>query len=159
MKKMMKLFTITVVCLAIIGLGVTAEIAEAKTKLTWWHLWGGTRAELIEKLAADYQKINPDVEFEITFTPPNELQKKVVQAAGTGTLPDIVEIHSGWYVVLEPAQTLLNLDEYLKKDGIVLEDILVEAEAKRCYYEGSAYSLPNVNAGGHGLFADPGPGS
>ncbi|MCP4397849.1 MAG: extracellular solute-binding protein, partial [bacterium] len=113
---------------------------------------GGSRTELIEKLAADYQKMNPDVEFEITFTPPNDLQKKVVQAAGTGTLPDVVQMHSGWYVNLSPADTLLNLDEYVKKDGIVLEDILVDAEAKRSYYEGSVYSLPNVIAGGHGLF-------
>ena len=149
-----KLFTGAVLYMTMIVFGAMSggQPAEAKTTLSWWHLWGGSRTELIEKLAADYQKIHPDVEFEITFTPPNELQKKVIQAAGTGTLPDIVEIHSGWYLQLAPEQTLLNLDDYLEQDGIVLKDILVDAEAKRSYYEGSVYSLPNVNAGGQGLF-------
>ena len=153
MQRKVNLFKIVTVCALILVLGITGiQKAEAKTKLTWWHLWGGTRTGLIEKLAADYQKMNPDVEFEITFTPPNEMQKKIVQAAGTGTLPDVFTMNTGWHDLLQPEDTLLNLDEYVKKDAVVLEDILVAAEAKRSYYQDSVYSLPNVNAGGQGLF-------
>lgn len=149
-------FKVIAVSTALLFIGITMSVsvseAQDNVKLSWWHLWGGSRTELVEKLASDYQKNHPNVEFEITFTPPNEMQKKVVQAAGTGSLPDVFTIHSGWYPLLQPQETLLNLDEYLKKDGIVLEDILVDAEAKRSYYEGSVYSLPNVNAGAQGLF-------
>ena len=154
MSTTMKGFKGLAVCMLIVLLAgvLVAPTAQAKTKLTWWHLWGGSRAELIDKLVADYQKTHPDVEFEITFTPPNELQKKVMQAAGTGTLPGVVEIHTGWYPMLQPQVTLLPLNDYLKQDGIVLEDILVEAEAKRSYYNDTVYSLPNVNAGAQGLF-------
>lgn len=151
MKTLVKVVSVSVVLAFVIGMFGTPE-AAAKTTLTWWHLWGGTRAELIDKLVADYKATHPDVEFEVTFAPPNEMQNKIVQAAGTGTLPDIFTINTSWYINLEPAQTLLTLDEYLKKDNIVLEDILLGAEAKRCYYEGAAYSLPNVTAGGHSLF-------
>jgi len=126
--------------------------SDGPVTLTYWHLWGGSRTELIDKLIADYTAMHPDVTIEATFTPPNELQKKVVQAAGTGTLPDVVQIHSGWYQSLMPETTLTNLDDYLKADNIVIEDILVAAEAKRSYYDGSVYSLPNVNAGAQGLF-------
>lgn len=126
--------------------------ADGPITLTYWHLWGGSRTELIDQLIADYTAMNPDVTIEATFTPPNELQKKVVQAAGTGTLPDVVQIHSGWYDALMPEMTLTNLDDYLKADKIVIEDILVAAEAERSYYNGSVYSLPNVNAGAQGLF-------
>jgi len=156
MNTLWKCVKIATVCglIALFGVAGMARlsVAEEPVKLTWWHLWGGSRAPLIDKLIADYKKAHPNVEIEVTFTPPNELNTKVMQAAGTGTLPDVVEIHSGWYVNLDPANTLLNLDEHLKKENIVLEDILMEAEAKRSYYEGSVYSLPNVNAGGQGFF-------
>ncbi len=151
MKTLVKVVSVCIALAFVVGMFGVSE-ASAKTTLTWWHLWGGTRTELIEKLAEDYQKAHPDVEFEITFTPPNEMQKKIVQAAGTGTLPDIFTMNSGWYDLLQPQATLLNLDEYIQKDAVVLEDILVAAEAKRSYYEDSVYSLPNVNAGGGGLF-------
>ena len=98
--------------LLFIGIIMSVSVSEAQdnVKLSWWHLWGGSRTELVEKLASDYQKTHPNVEFEITFTPPNEMQKKVVQAAGTGSLPDVFTIHSGWYPLLQPQETLLNLD-------------------------------------------------
>ena len=156
MKILGKCVKIALICglITLFGVVGSARLSAAAdpVKLTWWHLWGGSRTELIDKLVAEYKKIHPEVEFEITFTPPNELNNKIMQAAGTGTLPDIFTIHSGWYVNLEPENTLLNLDAYLKKENIVLEDMLMEAEAKRSYYNGAVYSLPNVNAGGQGFF-------
>ncbi len=133
------------------GQGDTAA-AAGPVELSWWHLWGGSRTELIEDLEASYTAENPDVSFEVTFTPPNELMKKVIQAAGTGTLPDIVQIHSGWYTNLMPEETLVDLTPYLERDGIDLSSLLVDAEYQRSMWDGGIYSLPNVNAGAQGLF-------
>jgi ABC-type glycerol-3-phosphate transport system substrate-binding protein len=124
---------------------------DGPVKLTYWHLWGGSRAELIDQLVARFNETHPNIEIEATFTPSNELMTKVLQAAGTGTLPDIVQIWSGWYGNMDPANTLVNLDKLLDRDNINLEEILVAAEAQRSYWEGSVYSLPNVNAGAQGL--------
>lgn len=129
-----------------------SPVGDAPITLSYWHLWGGSRTELIEDLMEKFQKKHPNVEFEVTFTPPNELQKKIVQAAGTNTLPDVVQIHSGWYTIIQPELTLENLDSYIVADDIDLEDILVAAEAKRSYWHDSVYSLPNVNSGAQGLF-------
>ncbi len=154
----MKRFLLTVLAMLALAVGLFANgkaessDPDGPVTLTYWHLWGGSRTELIDQLIADYIAKNPNVTIEATFTPPNELQKKVVQAAGTGTLPDVVQIHSGWYDALMPETTLTNLDDYLKADNIVIEDVLVAAEAERSYYDGSVYSLPNVNAGAQGLF-------
>lgn len=126
--------------------------ADGPVTLTYWHLWGGSRTELVEKLISDFEAMYPNVTIEATFTPSNELMTKVIQAAGTGTLPDVVQINSGWYAPLQPAITLEPLDSYLADAGIVIEDILVAAEAARSYYDGSVYSLPNVLAGATGLF-------
>jgi multiple sugar transport system substrate-binding protein len=129
-----------------------SESSEKGASLSYWHLWGGSRTELIEKVVDKFQENNPNYQFEVTFTPPNELQKKVVQAAGTETLPDIVQLHSSWMPDVSAENTLVDVSPYLEEDGIVIEDVLVEAEAKRCYYKDGVYSLPNVTAGGMGLF-------
>ena len=76
----------------------------------------------------------------------------MVQAAGTGTLPDVFELHSGWYDNLQPADTIMKLDELLAEEKIDLKALLLEPEWKRSYYQGSVYSLPNVLAGAQGLF-------
>ena len=143
---------LTFVTASVFGAGNVEDSADETVTLTWWHLWGGSREPLIDELVAKYQAMHPNVKFDVTFTPPNELQTKVIQAAGTGTLPDIVQIHSGWYDALQPETTLTNLDEFLSGDNIVIEDILVAAEALRSYYDRSVYSLPNVTAGAQGLF-------
>jgi ABC-type glycerol-3-phosphate transport system substrate-binding protein len=107
-----------------------ATVVDGPVELSWWHLWGGSRTELIDALMEEYKLQNPNVSFNVTFTPPNELMKKVIQAAGTGTLPDIVQIHSGWYTNLMPAETLEDLTPYAEKDGLDLKKLLVEAEMK-----------------------------
>ena len=53
---------------------------------------------------------------------------------------------------MEAETSLQPLDDFLSNDGITIEEILVAAEADRSYYNGSVYSLPNVNAGAQGLF-------
>jgi multiple sugar transport system substrate-binding protein len=99
-----------------------------------------------------FKKDHPNVSFDATFTAPNDLITKVVQAAGSGTLPDVFSLYSGWYPQMKPADTMLNLDSYVKKDNLDLQKILVSAEAERSYYDGHVVSLPNVNAGAQGLF-------
>jgi ABC-type glycerol-3-phosphate transport system substrate-binding protein len=121
-------------------------------KMTFWHLWGGSREQLINDLVKKFKADHPNVELDVTFTPPNDLQTKVVQAAGTGTLPDVFEMHSGWYDNLQPQDTMAKLDPYLAKDKIDIKTILLEPEWKRSIYKGAVYSLPNVLAGGQGLF-------
>jgi ABC-type glycerol-3-phosphate transport system substrate-binding protein len=125
---------------------------DGKITLSYWHLWGGSRTELVEELVAKYKEDHPNVNFDVTFTPPNELKTKVVQAAGTGTLPDVTEIKSNWMQELNAENTLMPLDDMLAEDDIVIEDVLLANEAKRSYYNGTVYSLPNVTAGGKGLF-------
>ncbi|NOY07483.1 MAG: extracellular solute-binding protein [Spirochaetes bacterium] len=156
MQKAIKILVLTILSLFIVmplsAGGQKEAKEEGPVKLSFWHLWGGSRTPLIKKLINDFKADHPNVEFEVTFTPPNELQKKVVQAAGTGTLPDVFGMHTGWYVNLLPGSTLLELDSYLSKDSINLKKILVAADAERSYYEGHVYSLPNVCAGAQGLF-------
>ncbi len=130
------------------------EEAAAETgpiKMSFWHLWGGSRAELMDDLAKKFKASHQNVELDVTFTPPNDLQTKVVQAAGTGTLPDVFEMHSGWYDNLQPADTMLKLDPFLAAEKIDIKAILLEPEWKRSYYDNAVYSLPNVLAGAQGL--------
>jgi multiple sugar transport system substrate-binding protein len=156
MKKGLTLATVILLALLAalpLAAGGQAEAAESgPVKMSFWHLWGGSRTPLIDKLISDFQAAHPNVEVEVTFTPPNDLQTKVVQAAGTGTLPDVFEMHSGWYDNLQPADTMMKLDSLLAQEKIDIKSLLLEPEWKRSYYQGSVYSLPNVLAGAQGLF-------
>ncbi len=149
---LLALFLVSMIALPLMAAGQSEADPAGPVTLSWWHLWGGSRTELIDAIQEDYKAVHPNVNFEVTFTPPNELMKKVIQAAGTGTLPDIVQIHSGWYTSLMPEETLTDLTPLAEKDGLDLNELLVEAEMKRSYWNNSLYSLPNVNAGAQGLF-------
>lgn len=138
--------------LAASGKQEAAPASDEPITLTYWHLWGGVREPLVNELIEKFKVMHPNVNFEVTFTPPNDLQKKVLQAAGTNSLPDVIQIHSGWYNMLEPEATLENLDSYAAKDGLDLDTLLVAAEKERSYWNGKLVSLPNVNAGAQGLF-------
>jgi len=120
--------------------------------LTFWHLWGGSREELMLKEINDFQKLHPNVTIEATYIPSNDLVQKVVQAAGTGSLPDVFNLSSGWGTQMNAEASVENLDPWLKRDGIDLKSLLVDAEYQRSFYNGSVYSLPNVSAGAQGLF-------
>lgn len=133
------------------GGGQEAAKETGPIKVSFWHLWGGSRAPLIDDMVKKFKTSYPNVEVEVTFTPPNDLQTKVVQAAGTGTLPDVFNMHTGWYDNLQPKDTMLKLDGFLAKDKIDIKTLLLEPEWKRSYYENSVYSLPNVLAGAQGL--------
>lgn len=120
--------------------------------LQFWHLWGGTRTELLDELVQRYELDHPNVRIEPTFTASNNLKTKIVQAAGTGTLPDVFSIKSNWMKEVNGSDSLLPLDELLAESNLDINSILLENEAKRSYWNGSILSLPNVTAGGKGLF-------
>lgn len=151
---------VSVVCIILItplllwagGQQEAGEAGDGGAELSYWHLWGGSRTELVEQLIDRFQAENDGYEFEVTFTPPNELQRKVVMAAGTGALPDVVQVHSSWMPDVNAEDTLVDLTPYLEEAGIDLEKVLLSAEAKRSRYKDGIYSLPNVTAGGQGLF-------
>ena len=50
-----------------------APTGDEPVTITWWHLWGGSRTELIDQIVADYTADHPNVSFDITFTPPMSL--------------------------------------------------------------------------------------
>jgi multiple sugar transport system substrate-binding protein len=122
-------------------------VATEQVSLTYWHLWGGSRSPLVDQLIERFNQKHPEIEIEQSFTAPFDLGPKVFAAAGTNTLPDVFNLSSDWYLNLRPEKTMVNLEPLLEKEKISIENILVPAEAKRCYYDGSVYSLPNVTAG------------
>lgn len=129
------------------GAQESSSAAPQKSSLTFWHLWGGSRGPLVDELVARFNRQHPEIGIEQSFTAPFDLGPKVFAAAGTNTLPDVFNLSSDWYINIRPEKTMVNLDPFLKRDSISIEKVLVQAEAQRCYYNGSVYSLPNVTAG------------
>jgi multiple sugar transport system substrate-binding protein len=71
------------------------SIASAQDQITleWWdYLGGGNDTEAIEDMIARYQAEHPNITIERTVIPFGDLKTRVIQAAATGTMPDIVII-------------------------------------------------------------------
>lgn len=70
----------------------SSALAREPVTLQWWdyftHGDGDTKG--VDDLIARYQASHPDVRIERTSVPFGELKTKVIQAAATGTMPDIV---------------------------------------------------------------------
>ncbi|MGI6566389.1 MAG: ABC transporter substrate-binding protein [Limnochordia bacterium] len=74
--------------------------AFAKTKLTVWD-WHQPRVEMAQKAVAEYQKINPNVEFEFMIIPWDDYWKKLLAGAAARQVPDIAMFHNAQHSVFE----------------------------------------------------------
>src|SRR5215475_1348092 len=82
-----------VLLLAFLSLGSVAS-AQDKVTLEWWDYWGtsGTDYEAVTTIINNYQAAHPNITIERTAIPFGDLKAKVIQAAATGTVPDLVFI-------------------------------------------------------------------
>ena len=78
----------------------TSVMAFSKTKLTIWD-WHQPRVELTKKAIAEYQKTNPDVEFEFMVMPWDDYWKKLLAGAAARQVPDIAMFHNAQHSVFE----------------------------------------------------------
>jgi len=67
--------------------------AQDQITLEWWdYLNGGNDTKAIEDLISRFQESHPNITIERTVIPFGDLKTRVIQAAATGTMPDIVII-------------------------------------------------------------------
>ena len=96
-----------------------AEGAEAQIK--WWSHWANEPAkrQVIEQIAADYEKAHPDVDVEVTWWDKNPLRDAVrsTMTAGKGA-PDITTFDTPVVEWVE-AGWLLNLEDTLPWDNFI----------------------------------------
>ena len=129
--------TLTLVILSALCFGSPA-LAEEKTKIVFWYLWGGTEGKVIEEAIAAYNAQSDKVVVEGLSVPDSQ---KILAAIAAGNGPDVVDDFSNGIGKMASAGVLEPLDDYVEKTGYDLSGF-VPAAIDSCRMDGKLYSLP-----------------
>lgn len=106
--------------------GAAFALAQAQTTLEWWDYYtDGANNDAVTDLIQRYEEANPDVTIERTTIPFGDLKARIIQAAATGTMPDILIIDNPDHQAIAAQGALADLT-----------GVMADWEAKDLYFEG-----------------------
>ena len=123
---MKKIFTIALIALlafSAFAQGATESKAEEVT-LEWWT-WDTGMIEANQSIIAEYEASHPGVKINNTViaTDGGAYYTQLSVMAQQGTLPDVFMLSSGNIEEWAEAGLLKNLDDLIKKDPIIFEEL------------------------------------
>lgn len=123
-----------------------AEASQEKIELTFYYPIGvgGALATLIENLATEFTKENPNIIMHPVFTGDStETITKVVSALQAGSPPDFAILPNSQLYSMVDMDAVLPLDDLIAKDGgqEYIDDFL-PAFMTNSVYDGSVYAIP-----------------
>ncbi len=135
--------TLTMLCAAILILGLVSGVglAKRKTVLVHWQHHTPARKEMVEAFANDFMKANPDIEIKIESIPEADYFQKLLPALAAGAGPDVFQIPSGQVVTYARAGVLQPLDPSVPGVKQVAEDF-VPGSIQRLLIDGKYYGFP-----------------
>ncbi len=105
------------------GLIALPVSAQAKTEISWWHAMSGANAEVVAKIAADFNASQPDYEVKPSFkgTYPETLNAGIA-AFRAGQAPDIIQVFDVGTGVMMGAQGAIKpVAEVLEQGGVTFD--------------------------------------
>jgi multiple sugar transport system substrate-binding protein len=113
----------------------------AQTTLTWWDYYtDGSSNEAMNNLIAAYQEAHPDVTIERTSIGFGDLKQRIIQAAATNTMPDIVIIDNPDHQAMAAQGALADLTPYISEwDG---NGQYYDGPWSSTIYDGKNYGVP-----------------
>lgn len=119
---------------------------DEKIELTFFYPIGvgGALATLIENLATEFTKENPNIVLNPVFAGNStETMTKTVSALQGGTPPDFAILPNPELYSLLDMDAVITLDDFIAKDGgQEYIDDFIPAFMKNSYYDGKTYSIP-----------------
>ncbi|WP_062563136.1 sn-glycerol-3-phosphate ABC transporter substrate-binding protein UgpB [Paracoccus aminovorans] len=101
------------------GLMALPVAAEAKTEISWWHAMSGANAEVVAKIAGDFNASQSDYEVKPVFkgTYPETLNAGIA-AFRAGQAPDIIQVFDvGTGVMMGAEGAIMPVAQVLEKGG------------------------------------------
>lgn len=101
------------------GLMALPMAAQAKTEISWWHAMSGANAEVVAKIAADFNASQSDYEVKPVFkgTYPETLNAGIA-AFRAGQAPDIIQVFDvGTGVMMGAEGAIMPVAQVLEKGG------------------------------------------
>src|SRR5690606_21824280 len=114
--------------------------APLSGNITFWHSFTqGPRAEYMERKAAEFEDLHPDVDITIeTFAWP-EFYTKWTTGLGAGQVPDISTALPNHVVEMINAEALVPIDDVIDSIG---RDRFAESALVEGSHDGASYSIP-----------------
>lgn len=126
--------------------------SDKPTKVVLWN-WSLDKKAFYEKEAAEFNRMNPDVQVEWVFYAQDQYDKLLPLALSSGTGPDLFWIRPEEFPQQYIAKGWIRpIDRYIDKDTISMFDRRVFVEGAM-YFKGKLYTMPYENryAKIHGL--------
>jgi multiple sugar transport system substrate-binding protein len=106
----------------------------------------------MDEQVKSFQSEYPDIEVEHQYILNADLPVKILAAIAGGDPPEVFNISRSSLPEYASKKTILPLDDYLRREGINLDDLVYPSEAYHCRYNGTTYALPQAIGSGFFLF-------
>jgi len=116
----------------------TSSKGSESNELSFWYGWTGPEAAALEKLIAKWNEANPDIK--VKGLSQSDYQKQLTAITG-GNPPDIASNFGKDVVPWGERGAMMPLDDYIKKDGIDLNDY-IKAALSTSQANGKTYAIP-----------------
>lgn len=128
--------------LMVLMLALSGTSVSAQTKISVMLYSFPEQMGVFEEIAEALKKEMPDVELELIVPAVSEYQEKLLVMVATGTTPDVVFVHGNWMTPLIRNDAFLDLNEFIARDGYVLEDVFFPQTLSLFQRDGAVYGLP-----------------
>lgn len=114
---------------------------SAQTVLQWWDYYtDGANNQAMQDLIARYEAAHPEVDIERTSIGFGDLKSRIIQAAATGTMPDIVIVDNPDHQAMAAQGALADLTDYIA--AWEASDQYFDGPWSSTVYNGRNYGVP-----------------
>ncbi len=101
------------VALSLVTAACLGTAFAQSTTLQWWDYYNETAEKGVQALIAAYEEAHPDVKIERTYVGFGDLKARIIQAAATGTMPDILIVDNPDHQAMAAQGALADLTSYI----------------------------------------------
>ncbi|TWT06191.1 ABC transporter substrate-binding protein [Planomicrobium sp. CPCC 101079] len=117
------------------------ENTEGKTVIDFWTFWGSEiRRPIIEKMIADFNESQDEIEVKHTYLPFGDIWTKELAAIAAGDPPDVVINDINATALRGQKEQAMNLSQFLEQDDI--SNRFYPELWDATLYEGDSYGVP-----------------
>lgn len=123
------------------ALSLLGSVQAQTLTLRWWDYYtDGANNNAISDLVSRYEAAHPDVAIERTTIGFGDLKARIIQAAATGTMPDILIVDNPDHQAMAAQGALADITDYISSwEG---NGLYFEGPWSSTVYQGSNYGVP-----------------
>lgn len=118
------------------------SVGKGSKKLTIWHYYGQAQSTPLAQIVANYAKVDPDLSFELDYTPGANLLQKIQTAIAGDATPDIAQTDLVWVPIMIYSQKTIALDQYFKQEKFDITDFFDALLQYDQGDDGKYYAIP-----------------